>query len=134
MWHQGLLYKLECIGITGDLLSWFQSYLHRRQQRVIIHGVNSQWGIIPAGVPQGATLGPILFLIYINDITENINSNIKLFADDTSLYVTVDEDAVNAANQLSDDLNQISTWAETLLVKFNANKSKTLTKGTSKGT
>ena len=61
VWHQGLLYKLECIGITGDLLSWFQSYLHRRQQRVIIHGVNSQWGIIPAGVS---------FLIYINDITE----------------------------------------------------------------
>ena len=83
VWHQGLLYKLECIGITGDLLSWFQSYLHRRQQRVIIHGVNSQWGIIPAGVPQGATLGPMLFLIYINDITEKIKSNIKLFADDT---------------------------------------------------
>ena len=106
VWHQGLLYKLECIGITGDLLSWFQSYLHRRQQRVIIHGVNSQWGVIPARVPQGATLGPMLFLIYINDITENINCNIKLFADDASLYVTVDEDAVNAANQLNDDLNQ----------------------------
>ena len=77
-------------------------------------------------MPQGATLGSMLFLIYINDITENSNSNIKLFADDTSLYVTVDEDAVNAANQLN-DLNQISTWAETWLVKFNANKSKTLT-------
>ena len=61
VWHQGLLYKLECIGITGDLLNLFQSYLHRRQQRVIIHGVNSQWGIIPAGVPQGSTLGPMLF-------------------------------------------------------------------------
>ena len=68
----------------------------------------------------------MLFLIYINDIAENIKSNIKLFADDTSLYVTVDEDAVNAANQLNDDLNQISTWAETWLVKFNANKSKAL--------
>ena len=78
-------------------------------------------------MPQGATLEPIIFLIYINDITEKIKSNIKLFADDTSLYVTVDEDAVNAANQLNDDLNQISTWAETWLVKFNANKSKTLT-------
>ena len=96
VWHQGLLYKLECIGITGDLLSWFRSYLHNREQRVIIHGSSSKWGRIPAGVPQGAVLGPLAFFIYINDITENIKSNIKLFADDTSLYVTIDEDAVTA--------------------------------------
>ena len=94
VWHQGLLYKLECIGITGDLLSWFRSYLHNREQRVIIHGSSSQWGKILSGVPQGAVLGPFTFLIYINDITKNIMSNIKLFADDTSLYVTIDEDAV----------------------------------------
>ena len=79
VWHQGILYKLECIGITGDLLEWFHSYLDNREQRVIIHGSNSRWGKIPAGVPQGAHLGPLLFLIYINDITENIKSNIKLF-------------------------------------------------------
>ena len=89
VWHQGLLYKLKCIGITGDLLSWFQSYLHKRHQRVIIHGSNSQRGMIPAGVLQGATLGPLLFLIYINNITEKITSNIRLFADNTPLYITV---------------------------------------------
>ena len=127
VWHQGLLYKLECIGITGDLLSWFRSYLHNREQRVIIHGSSSKWGKIPAGVPQGAFLGPLTFLIYINDITENIKSNIKLFADDTSLYVTIDEDAVTATNQLNEDLSQISKWADTWLVKFNASKSKALT-------
>ena len=127
VWHQGLLYKLECIGITGDLLSWFRSYLHNREQRVIIHGSSSKWGKIPAGVPQGAVLGPLTFLIYINDITENIKSNIKLFADDTSLYVTIDEDAVTATNQLNEDLSQISKWADTWLVKFNASKSKALT-------
>ena len=102
--YEPLLYKLECIGITGDLLSLFQSYLHRRQQRVIIHGLNSQWGMIPAGVPQGATLGPLLFLIYINDITKNIKSNIQLFAEDTSLDVT-DEDVVTATNQLNVKVN-----------------------------
>ena len=134
VWHQGLLYKLECIGITGDLLSWFQSYFHRRQQRVIIHGVNSQWGIIPAGGASRCYFGIMLFKSYINDITEKIKSNIKLFADDTSLYVTIDEDAVNTANQLNDDLNQISTWAETWLVKFNANKSKNTHSLPSKGT
>ena len=96
-------------------------------QRVIIHGSNSRWGKIPAGVPQGAHLGPLLFLIYINDITENIESNIKLFADDTSLYVIIDGDAVNATKQLNDDLTQISAWADNWLVKFNASKSKALT-------
>ena len=114
-------------GITGDLLSWFRSYLHNREQRVIIHGSSSKWGKIPAGVPQGAVLGPLTFLIYINDTTENIKTNIKLFADDTSLYVTIDEDAVTATNQLNEDLSQISKWADTWLVKFNAGKSKALT-------
>ena len=101
-------------------MSWFRSYLHNREQRVIIHGSSSKWGKIPAGVPQGAVLGPLTFLIYINDITENIKSNIKLFADDTSLYVTIDEEAVTATNQLNEDLSQISKWADTWLVKFNA--------------
>ena len=127
-WHQGLLYKLKCIGVTGDLLRWFQSYLHNRsrEQRMIIQGSSSQWGKIPAGAPQGAVLGPLTFLIYINDITENITSNIKLFADDTSLYVTINEDAATATSQLNDDLSQICKWADSWLVKFNADKSKTL--------
>ena len=127
VWHLGLLYKLECIGITGDLLEWFHSYLNNREQRVIIHGSNSRWGKIPAGVSQGTHLGPLLFLIYINDIRENIKSNIKLFADDSSLYVIIDGDTVNATKQLNDDLTQISAWADNWLVRFNASKSKALT-------
>ena len=87
--------------------------VHNREQRVITYGSSSQWGKIPAGVPQGAVLGPLTSLIYINDITEDIKSNIKLFADDTSFYVTIDEDAVTATNQLNDDLSQISKWADT---------------------
>jgi hypothetical protein len=54
LWHQGLLYKLECNGITGILLKWFESYLENRQQRTVISGSNSGWGTIPAGVPQGS--------------------------------------------------------------------------------
>ena len=126
VWHQGLLNKLECIGITGNFLKWLQSYLNNRQQRVVICGSSSQWGAIPAGVPQGSHLGPLLFIIYINDITEKIRSNIKLFADDTSLYVTIDGDAEDATAQLNDDLLQVSQWAENWLVKFNAAKSKAL--------
>ena len=65
-------------------------------------------------------LNPLTFLIYINDITENIKSNIKFFADDTSLYVTINEDAATATSQLNDDLSQICKWADSWLVKFNA--------------
>ena len=63
VWHQGLLYKLECIGITGNFLKWLQSYLDNRQQRVVICGSSLQWGAIPAGVPHGSHLGPLLFII-----------------------------------------------------------------------
>ena len=63
VWHQGLLYKLECIGITGNFLKWLQSYLDNRQQRVVICGSSSQWGAIPAGVPQGSHLGPLLLKV-----------------------------------------------------------------------
>ena len=79
VWHKGLLFKLQQCGIGGSLLQWFSSYLTDRQQRVVINGHASDWGNITAGVPQGSVLGPLLFLIYINDITNNVQScNIRL--------------------------------------------------------
>ena len=81
--------------------------------------------IVPAGVPQGSVLGPLLFLIYINDIINNIKSNIKLFADDTSLYLRID-DPDNCAAVLNRDLETINTWAKTWLVSFNPQKTETL--------
>ena len=114
-------------GITGNFFKWLQSCLDNRQQRVVICGSSSQWGAIPARVPKGSHLGPLLFIVYINDIIETISSNIKLFADDTSLYVTSDGDAEDATEQLNDDLLQVSQWAENWLVKFNAAKSKAIT-------
>ena len=90
VWHKGLLFKFNSIGISGSLLQWFTDYLDNRKQRVIIPGVCSDWSLVKAGVPQGSILGPLLFLLYINDIVENINSSIRLFADDTSLYIIVD--------------------------------------------
>lgn len=121
VWHKGLLHKLANAGFSGALLSWFTSYLSDRQQRVVLNGASSDWTSVRAGVPQGSILGPLLFLIYINDIVKNIGCSIRLFADDTSLYIIVDTPE-DAAVRLNLDLSSISTWANTWLVDFNPNK------------
>jgi len=126
VWHEGLLYKLEKIGIGGSLLALFKNYLSDRTQRVVINGQSSVPGFIKGGVPQGSVLGPLLFLIYINDITEGIESNVKLFADDTSLFIDVD-DPIRAANVLNRDLKRIEDWASKWLVNFSAEKTKLMT-------
>ena len=79
-----VLYKLKSFGISGNLLKLFYSYLNNRQQRVVLNGQYSKWAPILAGVPQGSILEPLLFLIYINDLRENLKSLAKLFADDTT--------------------------------------------------
>ena len=99
------LHKLRAAGVSGEDLAWFQSYLSNRKQRVVLPGGTSNWVFIRAGVPQGSILGPLLFLLYINDIVIDIGSNIRLFAHDTSLYIIV-EDPVVAANCLNSDLNK----------------------------
>ena len=110
IWHDGLLYKLGSTGISGNLLNLFRSFLNDRYQRVVIHGQHSDWAPLLAGVPQGSILGPLLFLIYINDLPDNLNSLVKLFADDASLFSTV-HDPTLSAEILNDDLNRISEWA-----------------------
>ena len=103
VWHRGLLYKLSCIGCSNPVVKWFSSYLSGRRQRVVINGDSSDWSPIRAGVPQGSILGPLLFLIYINDIVKDIGSEIRLFADDTSLYIVV-ESPETAAGIINTDL------------------------------
>ena len=108
VWHMGLLYKLSSNGISGPLLQWFTDYLSNRNQRVVLPGSASA---IKAGVPQGSILGPLLFLVNINYIVENIHSSFRLFADDTSLYNIV-ADPVDAAYQLNNDLLKIQEWTK----------------------
>ena len=118
VWHKGLIFKLRQTGVSGGLLNWFSNYLHDRQQRVIINGQCSDWGHISVGVPQGSVLGPLLFLIYINDLSKIIQSSqIRMFADDTGLFVT-NKDRKLAQVTLNRDLDLISNWAHQWLVTF----------------
>ena len=97
--------------------------LNNRHQRVVLNGKSSIWSPITAGVPQGSVLGPLLFLIYINDLVDNISSEAKLFADDTSPF-TVIYDVDIAADQLNRDLEIISNWAHQWKIQFNPDKNK----------
>ena len=121
VWHEGLIYKLECKGISVNLLTLVKSYLKDRKQRVVLNGRSLEWASVSAGVPQGSVLGPLFFLIYINDLTENIASGIKLFADDTSLFSVVETEN-ETAQALNSDLEKIRTWAWQWKMKFNADK------------
>ena len=85
VWHKGLIAKLRHNGTTDKTLKWFESYLSKRSQRVVIPGGFSGWVEIKAVVPQGSILGPLLFVWYINDIVCEIQCGIRLFANDSSL-------------------------------------------------
>ena len=125
VWHAGLVHKLQAAEISGSLLQWLINYLSNRKQRVVLPGVQSKRNFIYAGVPQGSILGPLLFLLYKYDIVVDIRSSIRLFADDTSLYIIVDNPD-HAAQLLNADQEKITKWAETWLVKFNPGKTESL--------
>ena len=110
VWHDGIIFKLIHNGIWGKLLKLFCDFLNERKQRVILNGQFPTWKNVSAGVPQGSILGPLLFLIYINDLTEGLSTNAKLFADDTSLFSVI-HDIQTSANNLNKDLERISNWA-----------------------
>ena len=110
VWHDGLLFKLKQNGITGNLLILLKNYLSNRMQRVLINGSASEWGVVESGVPQGSDIGSLLFLIYINDLENGIKSQVRFFADDTSLFSIVQDPNISA-NELNHDLKLISLWA-----------------------
>ena len=83
--HQRLLLKLKAHGIGDGIIDWIEQWLTDRKQHVVVDGEVSNWKSVLSGVPQGSVLGPLLFLIYINDLDDNMTSNILKFADDTSV-------------------------------------------------
>ena len=123
VWHAGLIFKLEQNGVSGSLLKLFQNYLSDRKQRVVLNGSYSEYSSIESGVPQGSVLGPLLFLIYINDLERNIKSNIKFFADDTMLFSIVNDPEISA-NELNHDLDIIHKWAYEWKLEFNPDPTK----------
>ena len=105
VWHEGIIFKLQQNGISDDLLNILSDFLRNRKQRVTLNGQSSSWTNVNAGVPQGSILGPLLFLIYINDLPDGLSSNAKLFADDTSLFSVV-HDVNTSAIELNSDLKK----------------------------
>ena len=119
--HKRLLLKINCYGIDDPLLTWLDNFLNNRQQRVAIRGTYSDWSMVKSGVPRGTIIGPILFLIYVNDITDNINSTVKPFADDTKTYRVIN-DPRRDATTLQAHLNNLSIWATKWQLSFNPSK------------
>ena len=118
--HNRLISKLKYYGINGKIITWISSFLKSRKQRVVVGGEHSQWVKVESGVPQGTVLGPLLFLLYINDLPENLNSTVRLFADDCVLYNTIS--TPQDAAILQRDLETLSTWEQIWQMSFNPEK------------
>ena len=118
--HRRLLDKLKFYHIESNIMRWIEQWLTARHQRVLLDGESSDYVPVLSGVPQGTVLGPLMFLIYINDITENISSQLKLFADDCLLYraIRTEQDAL----LLQKDLDSLSQWATIWQMRFNPSK------------
>ena len=122
--HKRLLIKLKAHGMGDQLCSWVENWLTNRKQRVVINGEASDWLHVTSGVPQGSVLGPLLFLIYINDIDFGVSSKISKFADDTKLggkALTIGD-----CETIQKDLDHLNNWSEKWLLKFNKDKCKVM--------
>ena len=119
-----LIEKLESYGITGKVLKWIESFLTGRTQRVSVKGTLSDPLPVWSGIPQGSVLGPILFLICINDLLEEIQSSGKLFADDSKLFRRIK--SLHDRNILQQDLMKLQEWSKKWLLKFNDSKCKVM--------
>jgi hypothetical protein len=118
--HNRLIQKLERYGIRGPINKWIQSFLASREQRVVCQGEKSSWEPVTSGVLQGSVIGPLLFLVYINDLPAGLQSQVRLFADDTIVYMTVSSDA--DANTLQNDLDLLGAWEEKWQMSFHPQK------------
>ena len=122
--HRRLLNKLRSYGVSGKLLSWIESFLSERTQQVTIGGCHSTMVPVTSGVPQGSVLGPLLFLIYVNDLPDVVSCSVKLFADDAKLFSGISTDS--QAADLQADLNALVQWSSSWQMAFNEDKCKVM--------
>ena len=121
--HHSLLLKLKSYGTGSSLLAWIKDVLLGRRQRVGVNGTYSGWPPVTSGVPQGSVLGPVLFVIFINDLPNIVNSLCQMYADDTKVFVKVEKESIA---KLQQDLDMLVEWADCWQLRFNADKCKVL--------
>ena len=129
--HRRMLHKLQAYGIKGNVLRWIDHLLQGRVQRVSVNGVLYMIAAVISGIPQGSVLGPILFIIFVNDMPEIVNTMIQMFADDTKLFWEIKD--AHDRDQLQNDLKALEDWSNEWLLKFNADKCKVMHLGKSQG-
>ena len=127
VWQAGLLHKLTSYGTSGQIFDLISSFLSNRRLRVVLDGKSSQEYPVNAGVPQGSILGPTLFLLYINDLPDDVICDIAIYADDTTLYSKRDQASdlwqqLELSPELESDLRDTVDWGKKWLVDFNAVK------------
>ena len=123
--HSLLLHKLYHYGIRGSINQWIQTFLYNRTQVVAVDGETSDKVHVESGVPQGSVLGPSLFLFYINDLPQGLYSTVRLFADDTVVYLTVSSDS--DCSKLQSDLDKLAKWENNWKMEFRLEKCTVLT-------
>lgn len=122
--HQRLLHKLKQHGISGFVLKWVEQWLKNRKQRVTLNGFKSEWKDVLSGVPQGSVLGPLLFIIYLNDLESNLGCKVFKFADDTKVASSVN--SIENSYKLQKCLDKLVAWADKWQMEFNYKKCKVL--------
>ena len=127
--HNRLLGKLKSYGFNEQITEWICSFMKGRIQKVTINK-DSSWKEVDSGIPQGSVLGPILFVIYINDLPELVSSKVYLFADDTKIFRVISKDTDRL--ELQEDLNKLSNWSDKWLLKSHADKCKHMNIGRKK--
>ncbi len=120
--HKRLISKLRSYQFNPQIISWIENFLSNRSQQVIINNSKSSWMNVTSGIPQGSVLGPLLFVIFINDLPESVKSDVFLFADDTKIFKTIE--SVDDQASLQADRDKLNQWSDKWLMKFHPAKCK----------